>query len=231
MFQEERCLVEIFLLAKMKFCRKYCLVFILPDYLTGLVAQLPKNFSFSDPPVAPLNGGFLLQKGGFWLSLGYMEKNKKVFIGVGIAVLIVILISVAVNNSYKVVKEPALDAVPEEIPVIATKLTRPKTSDQSSTAKATIPTTEHDYDKALAQFGNKRVQFNQSCAASPMKSVYAEGESIMVDNRSDELRGVTIGTQSIVIQPYDFAVIKLFEKGSFGVNCGTQVNATTILVQ
>ena len=159
-----------------------------------------------------------------------MKQNKNVLIGVVCAVVVVIVIAFLVNKRYH--PTPAqipADSATTDIPLISLKEAHPKPS--VVTPKELVPNTPHDYDKTLAEFKDKRIQFSSDCTATPKSSVYSEGEKIMIDNRGGEMRGVTIGNQNIVLLAYDFAVITLFEKGSFGVNCGTLVNTATVLVQ
>ena len=151
-------------------------------------------------------------------------KDKKKTVAWGILILVAI-VAIALNAYLHRKSTPSGIGEPLAIaPEVASTPLRTKSKD-------TLENTGHNYMGALAVYKDKRVQFAEDCTATPSRSVYAQGEKVLIDNRGNELRGVQIGSQNIVLKPYDFAVVTLFQKGTFGVNCGTLTNAATIIVQ
>lgn len=160
----------------------------------------------------------------FGYDCGYMQKHKKTLIWVG-AIVVVAIVAVLINHRYRQVKTPT---PLEETPSVATPETTPIAP---RSPKQTVSNTVHNYTQDLVRYGSKRVQFSAQCDPNPKRAVFAKGETIMIDNRSPEMHGFTIGSQNIVIPAYDYALVPLFEKGTFLVNCGTLTNAATIIVQ
>ena len=164
-----------------------------------------------------------------------MKMNKNMWIGLGAAIVVVVLIAIGVNRSYKSKVDSKMpgESTQEEIPEIVVNQIgkKARTSQIDAMQKDVIVKTEHDYEKSLVVFANKRIQFDQACNATPAASTFAQGEEVMIDNRSNQFRTVVIGSQNITVEAYDFTIATLSEKGNFGVDCGAQMNAAKILVQ
>ena len=159
--------------------------------------------------------------------------NKKV--GLIAVVIFVILVAIGVNRKYPSSPKSPNNSTEitdiNEIPVITSVSDQLTSKPENKSPKNIVVVQEHDYEKSLIQFEDKRIQFGQNCNAIPNRSVFNQGEKIMIDNRSSEMKGIKIGDQNILIQAYDFSIINLYQKGEFGVNCGLLKNTATIIVQ
>ena len=91
------------------------------------------------------------------------------------------------------------------------------------------------YEQALATYKDSRIQLGSTdlCIATPRISTFKNGTTIMIDNRSEQSRSVTIGGKYSV-DPYGFVLVKLASNKTpetFYVDCNMQQNVATILIQ
>ncbi len=90
------------------------------------------------------------------------------------------------------------------------------------------------YDDALAVYKDSRIQFGETCSATPFYSVQKNGATIMIDNRAKTPRAFTVGKIPYYAPAYDYTLVKLNYTNlpqTVYIDCGTQQNAATILVQ
>ena len=127
---------------------------------------------------------------------------------------------------------------PEALPVVPdiTLDDKPAASNiKKPVVKTPAPTTVLSYDEALAQYADKRIQFDRTCQATPNTPTYKTGTRIMLDNRSAESRTIRIGTlRTVTIPAWGFTTLELTSKNlpeMLDVDCGTGENVATIIVQ
>ncbi len=90
------------------------------------------------------------------------------------------------------------------------------------------------YTQTVVQYGNQRIQFDMRCQAVPVNGVYANGSSIMLDNRSGDARIITIDGKQYKVAGYGWAVVKLSVSNppaSWLVDCGSARNVSRINIQ
>ncbi len=111
-----------------------------------------------------------------------------------------------------------------------------KNSDQqtsTTTPKKTAPAPSSSYTQALKTYGTNRIQYDQDCVAIPSQVAFKGGTKVMLDNRDDVAKKVTIGTTtySLAAWGYKIATIPTYsaQKTIMG-NCGAKVNVITIIV-
>lgn len=131
-------------------------------------------------------------------------------------------------------KEP--EALPEVPQITLTEtLTPVKTNKPVVKAPVGSATPVLSYDEALAQYADKRIQFDRVCQATPNTPTYKTGTRIMLDNRSAESRTIRVGTlRTVTIPAWGFTTLELTAKNlpeTFDVDCGIGENVATIIVQ
>jgi hypothetical protein len=134
-------------------------------------------------------------------------------------------------------KEPGvLPEVPEitfveTSPVVTAPKTLPRTTASTDVVVAPVLT----YDEALAQYADKRIQFDRVCQATPNVSTYKTATRIMLDNRAPESRTISIGTlRAVTIPAWGFTTLELTAKKlpeTLDVDCNESENVATIIVQ
>lgn len=90
------------------------------------------------------------------------------------------------------------------------------------------------YSTYVQQYGNRRLQFDQLCQASPQSLAVANNTSIMLDNRSGDARTVTVGGVSYSLPGYGYTFVTAKSSTlpkTLTINCGSAVNVGQILVQ
>ena len=87
------------------------------------------------------------------------------------------------------------------------------------------------YGEALVAYQNSRIQFSDSCQATPKNQTYKVGTNLMLDNRANVPRAIVFGGHTYVIEPYGFTVVPLDTASIFTINCGDARNVATISVQ
>jgi hypothetical protein len=105
------------------------------------------------------------------------------------------------------------------------------TTPQTTTPKKIAPKPTATYSAALKAFGVNRIQFDQNCNAFPARVVFKGGTKIMIDNRDDTAKKITVGATTLNVGVYNYSTVTLptttVEK-TLTVNCGALKNAATI---
>jgi hypothetical protein len=86
------------------------------------------------------------------------------------------------------------------------------------------------YGDFLDIYGNKRIQFDSNCRATPSSASFTVGEFVILDNRSDKIQAVRFIDGLYALPPYHVRVFKLERQGIFDIDCGTSKNVAKIIV-
>ena len=152
-----------------------------------------------------------------------MLMNNKTLLGIVIAAVIVIVIVVVATRSSTT---PGTTLTPT---VSATVSTSVLVSPAPTTISKTLT-----YADALAKYDSTRFQFNASCQASPAQRVIKKGTAVMLDNRANVARTVTIGTTKYTLAKYGFRIVTPTSAKypvTFIIDCDKQQNVATLLIQ
>lgn len=135
---------------------------------------------------------------------------------------------VSCNNK----NNPKKDALVEETSsVVDTANEKPAVANPVSPAPVA---SKLSYSKALAKYGTNRIQFGDMCQATPANVTYKNGTAVMLDNRSSTARSINISGTVYRIAAYDYVVANMYSSSfpkTVLVDCGTQQNVATILIQ
>ncbi len=102
----------------------------------------------------------------------------------------------------------------------------------AATATPVAPT--QSYTQLVAQYKDRRIQFDSSCRATPTSFVLKNGSSILLDNRANVGRTVSVDGKSYSLGAYGYQVVTLSSATlprTLKVSCGSSVNVSTILLQ
>ncbi len=155
-----------------------------------------------------------------------MEKNKNLWVSVGIVALVIVLIAWWAMKNPSSSSEDALNNNTEE-EVESTE----DTTDGSVNVSA--PAATLSYQQALAKYKDARIQLDKTCQAIPNNVTYKNGTSIMLDNRAPVARTVKLGS-TFSIKGYGFKIVKLQSATvptTWQMDCGTSQNVATVLIQ
>ena len=90
------------------------------------------------------------------------------------------------------------------------------------------------YSQLVLEYGDRRVQFNNSCYMLPATPTFKNGSKIMFDNRSSDTRTITIDGTAYTFAGYGYRVVTLTSATlprTISINCGSLVNAGQITLQ
>ena len=90
------------------------------------------------------------------------------------------------------------------------------------------------YSQLVLEYGDRRVQFNNSCYMLPTTPTFKNGSKIMFDNRSSDTRTITIDGTAYTFAGYGYRVVTLSSATlprTISINCGSLVNAGQITLQ
>lgn len=162
--------------------------------------------------------------------------NKKIL--VGIVAVIAIGWFVLSSSDKSVVTDDMENTVPTT--QIATS-TKPVAKATTTVKKTSVPLASQpvslSYQSALELYkDNKRIQLSGAdfCQVSPNNVMYKNGTSIMIDNRSAQIRTIKIGGTSYSIEGYGFKIVKLSSAtlpATLLMDCNQQQNVAKILLQ
>ena len=155
------------------------------------------------------------------------NKNTNLIWGITIVLIVVLTIIMVRAKNHKRNKEINNYGEMAQVNVEGTHDT---TSDEKSTSK---PAPVMSYAEALAKYKDRRIQFDQSCQATPNNMTFKNGTTIMLDNRAGVARNININGP-VSIKAYGFKIITLSSNTlpkTILVDCGTGQNVATILIQ
>lgn len=90
------------------------------------------------------------------------------------------------------------------------------------------------YSQLVAEYADKRIQFDERCQAIPGNPTYKNGTSVMFDNRSGDARYIKIGDATYLFGGYDYKILTLSSPTlpkTLSMNCGAAINIGGILLQ
>jgi hypothetical protein len=145
-------------------------------------------------------------------------KNLNFWLAATMAVVIVGVGTIAYNQGASD-QEAAIASGRVKVKIVASPLASPASADTAA------------YNQLLQQYRNARIQFVQSCQATPTSSSFRNGASIMLDNHSNKAHTVTIASKVYNLPAYGHQIITLTSPslpGTLLVNCDGSVNVATI---
>lgn len=160
----------------------------------------------------------------------FLKENKNLMIS--IAIILVIIVLGLVFSKGKVGDKDNTDNKSDDSSVADENTESPKPYTGGNPKGS--PTPRLSYDDALFIYKNSRVQFGENCSATPFYSVQKRGTTIMIDNRSKDAKTFTVGSVPHFVPAYDYTLVTLAYSNlpqAVYIDCGSQQNAATILVQ
>ena len=156
--------------------------------------------------------------------------NNKLIAGVVIVAVIVILLVVVGGRS----DDTAMNSVSPTTSPLASVSGSPMASATPVGATKTPGAATLSYQQALAKYGGNRIQFTDTCQASPAALSVKNGTGIMLDNRSKTARTVSVGTVKYYMAGYGFRIIAPTSSTlpkDLLIDCGTSQNVAKISLQ
>lgn len=86
------------------------------------------------------------------------------------------------------------------------------------------------YSDFVMMYSDKRIQFNDACQATPASISFSVGDSVIFDNRSENLQAVRFIDDLYALPPLHVRVFKLTQQGIFDIDCGSSKNVAKIIV-
>ena len=149
------------------------------------------------------------------------KNNKVLYYGLGAVLFIVLIIFLSTRKN----NVDTTANVDQTVPA--------STEDTSAGSINTKNAPAISYADALAKYKDARIQLDKMCQATPNYVTYKNNTSIMIDNRSDVVRTVKVGTDYSV-KGYGFKIIKISSTKlptTWLVDCDKSQNVATILIQ
>ncbi|MFA5997351.1 MAG: hypothetical protein WC791_02570 [Candidatus Paceibacterota bacterium] len=166
-----------------------------------------------------------------------MENISKQNIRIGVAAIIIVgVVAAFFFGKPAVAPESGIPAGEQVSTSSSALITTPKTTTIKNTNTSTGEAASLSYVQALALYPEKnRIQLTGGtfCQASPTMATFKNGTSIMIDNRSSEVRTITLGT-AYTLPGYGFRIIKLSSAtlpASLLMDCNKQLNVATVTIQ
>ena len=104
----------------------------------------------------------------------------------------------------------------------------------SSYRKAPAPTSAYSYTDLVQMYGNNRIQIDRSCQVMPSTMAVKNGTSIMLDNRSNSAKAVSLNGKVYNLAAYGYQVVTLQAPSvpqNISISCNTSVNVGTIMLE
>ena len=91
------------------------------------------------------------------------------------------------------------------------------------------------YTQAVTLYKDRIIQFDQNCVAFPNQVAFKQGATIMLDNRSNKQRTISLDSQRYSFAPYGFKIVTLSTTATLPhtilIDCGTGQNNGSIILQ
>jgi hypothetical protein len=91
------------------------------------------------------------------------------------------------------------------------------------------------YGQAINVYVGKIIQFDPTCSAKPSYQVFKKGTVIMLDNRSNTDRKITLDSKIYTIKAFDYILITLTTTAQLphviSIDCDGRQNSATINLQ
>ncbi len=172
-----------------------------------------------------------------------MQTEKKLLIGgvVALVIIIAIVTTVVIRSKHKaelnnqpvpvgqVTEVPSSGEPASSTPSAASST--PQAQKQPAQAR---PAPALTYTQAVKAYQDRRIQFDNACTATPNYLVYKNPVNIMLDNRSNSTKKITVNGQTYQLAAYDFTTIIVNVKNlpqQVKVGCGQLSNAASILME
>ncbi len=157
-----------------------------------------------------------------------MKENKKYYIIGGSVLLVLVLVFIGFKIANHKYTDQAIVEMPTEAVVTAPVAT------PAHVVKKQAP--KMAYNDALKVYGGGRqIQFDQSCHVALLANkVFANGTTVMLDNRASVARLIKIGDKSYKVAPYSYELAKLSASvlpTTYLVDCDSQQNPVTLTVE
>ncbi len=96
--------------------------------------------------------------------------------------------------------------------------------------KATAPANTITYGQALAQYADRKVQFNDQCQGTPGQIVVKKGQKVLLDNRSKYNQTLSFAGQTLALPAYNWTIITASTDKSLpyglGIDCKSDASGT-----
>ena len=151
-----------------------------------------------------------------------MNKDKKIFVELAIVVILVVVGFWIMGKSSTA---PVVDKSGAEV--------TPVEDVSEGSVNVGVPAASISYTQALTKYKDARIQLDMDCRANPNNATYKNNSSIMIDNRSDKVRTIKVGT-TFSIKAYGFKIVNLSSATlptTWYVDCDGSQNVATILIQ
>lgn len=86
------------------------------------------------------------------------------------------------------------------------------------------------YGEFIQTYGQKRIQFDDNCAANPNSSSFSVGDILILDNRSSKVQAVKFIDDLYALPPFHIRVFELKRQGIFNIDCGSSKNVAKVIV-
>ncbi|MEK7228290.1 MAG: hypothetical protein AAB681_02970 [Patescibacteria group bacterium] len=87
-----------------------------------------------------------------------------------------------------------------------------------------------DYSDFIKLYGDKRIQFDDNCGASPSSASFSVGDIFILDNRSSKVQAVKFIDDLYALPPFHVRVFELKRQGIFNIDCGSSKNVAKVIV-
>ena len=92
-------------------------------------------------------------------------------------------------------------------------------------------TTAVNHDNALYLYRGQVVQFNDNCRANPVIMTLSAKNVVMLDNRSQYQRTITVGPRTYSVAPYDYVLASFNDVGQYDVSCDSAQKVGIVSIQ
>lgn len=146
-------------------------------------------------------------------------------------IFIILILGMSAVGSYIITSNQSPAKVSDSPVIIET----PTTTTQSASTEQPITAKRNalSYSQAINLYSKNRIQFDSYCQANPTSLTIKSTVPLMLDNRSDSPRSITVDGTTYSLLPYGFKVITI----SFSrlphtavIHCGSSKNSARVNV-
>jgi hypothetical protein len=157
------------------------------------------------------------------------QTKKQILIIIVLLVLVLVIniliknINLSENYSFngnKITESPEIE-LSENVPFL---------ENQNNLPIESLSEKSLSYGEVIELYGQKRIQIDKDCRATPTAASFTVGTVIVVDNRSEEVKAVKFIDDTYAIPPLHVKIFELNRQGIFAIDCGSSKNVSIIRV-
>lgn len=158
------------------------------------------------------------------------SQTKKQILIVVVLLVLILVINILIKNINLPETYSFSGSKLTESPDIELSETVPLLENQGNLPIESLSEKSLSYGEVVDLYGQKRIQIDKDCRATPTNASFTVGTVIVIDNRSEEVKAIKFIEDTYAIPPLHVKIFELNRQGIFAIDCGSSKNVSIVRV-